>query len=116
LRPNSFTDFATYLLHNEGFNWTISSKNVRLTALGTVFDGIELTKEIGFDAFNGLPGVTIDNFKLPSDDPEGGIHIDTDSMIPSVAQLGIDLGTVGFKAYYKDVLVGRKFFVLISPL
>ncbi|TBU46075.1 hypothetical protein BD309DRAFT_663805 [Dichomitus squalens] len=101
-----FTDFATFLLHNEEFTWTISTDKLRLTALGETFDGVSLKKDISFKAFNNLPGVTISNFQLPSDDPAGGIHIETDSMIPSPAQLGIDLGTVTFESSFKGVTVG----------
>ena len=103
---DKFTDFATFLLHNEDFTWTISTDKLRLTALGEIFDGVSLKKDISFKAFNNLPGVTISNFKLPSDDPAGGIHIETDSMIPSPAQLGIDLGTVTFESAFKGVTVG----------
>ena len=79
----SFTEFATFLLHNSNFTWTISTSKLRLTALGTTFDNVTLSKEVSFSAFNGLPGVTISNFQLPSDDPAGGIHIETDANIPS---------------------------------
>ena len=48
---------------------------------------VKLSKDISFKAFNNLPGVTISNFKLPSDDPAGGIHIETDSLIPSPARV-----------------------------
>ena len=78
-----FTDFATFLLHNPSFEWTISTDKLRVNALGTNFDGVSLSKTVSFKAFNNLPGVTISNFKLPSDDPAGGIHIETDSLIPS---------------------------------
>ncbi|RDX40651.1 hypothetical protein OH76DRAFT_1365915 [Lentinus brumalis] len=101
-----FTEFATFLLHNEDFTWTISTNALRVTALGTIFDGVKLSKDISFKAFNNLPGVTISNFKLPSDDPAGGIHIETDSLIPSPAQLGIDLGTVTFESSFKGTTVG----------
>ena len=74
------------MLHNEEFTWTISTDALRVTALGTIFDGVKLSKDISFKAFNNLPGVTISNFKLPSDDPAGGIHIETDSLIPSPAR------------------------------
>ncbi|KAF9051008.1 hypothetical protein BDZ89DRAFT_1056905 [Hymenopellis radicata] len=101
-----FTTFATYLLHNEDFEWTISTDKLRLNALGTIFDNISLEKKVSFKAFNNLPGVTISNFKLPSDDDAGGIHIETDALIPSSAQLGIDLGTVGFQTFYGDTNLG----------
>ncbi|KAE9401586.1 hypothetical protein BT96DRAFT_918717 [Gymnopus androsaceus JB14] len=79
---------------------------VQLVALGTIFDNVSLTKNISFNAFNGLPGVTISNFQLPGDNAAGGITIETDANIPSPAQLGIDLGTVTFDAFYDNVLVG----------
>jgi hypothetical protein len=103
---DAFTQFATFLLHNEEFTWTISTNTLRVTALGTIFDGVQLSKDVSFKAFNNLPGVTIFNFNLPSDDPAGGITIDTDSMIPSPSQLGIDLGTVGFETFFDGVDVG----------
>ncbi|EIW82896.1 hypothetical protein CONPUDRAFT_101346 [Coniophora puteana RWD-64-598 SS2] len=103
---DQFTAFTTYLLHNEDFEWIISTDKLRLIALGTIFDNISLSKNITLKAFNNLPGVTISNFELPGDDPSGGITISTDSMIPSPAQLGIDMGTVTFDAYFQNTLVG----------
>ena len=73
-------------MHNPSFTWEISTTRLRVTALGTIFDNVSLTKNITLKAFNGLPGVTISNFLLPSDDPAGGIHIETDSSIPSPAR------------------------------
>jgi hypothetical protein len=83
---DDFTDFAGFLLHNEDFEWTISTDKLRLRALGTIFDGVTLSKAISFKAFNNLPGVTVSNFQLPSDDPAGGIHVETDASIPSPAR------------------------------
>lgn len=101
-----FTAFATLLLHDPSFTWTIHTNKLRVTALGTIFDGVSLSKDITFKAFNGLPGVTISNFQLPTDDPAGGIRIETDSLIPSPAQLGIDLGTVSFQASFEGTVIG----------
>ena len=96
-----------------------------MEALGTIFDNVSLEKTVSFKAFNNLPGVTISNFQLPVDSPQGGIEIQTDANIPSSArrfcvfeqviklltmnlELGIDLGTVGFEAFFDSVDVGRK--------
>ncbi|TFK54041.1 hypothetical protein OE88DRAFT_1732763 [Heliocybe sulcata] len=104
---STFATFATALLHTETFEWTISTDKLRVTALGTIFDNVSLSKTVSFKAFNNLPGVTISNFNLPSDDPAGGIHIETDAMIPSPSNLGIDLGTVSFQAYFENsTLIG----------
>ncbi|KAJ7072466.1 hypothetical protein C8F01DRAFT_1299136 [Mycena amicta] len=102
----AFTNFATDILHNPDFTWTVTTSKLRLQALGTIFDNVQLSKDLKFKAFNNLPGVTISNFKLPSDDPAGGIHIETDSLIPSPAQLGLDLGDVGFISSFQGVEVG----------
>lgn len=107
---DGFTQFATFLLHNPEFDWTISTNALRVTALGTIFDGVSLSKNVSFKAFNSLPGVTIKNFRLPSDDPAGGIHIEADSLIPSTADIGIDLGTVTFEASFQGTTLGRTFF------
>ncbi|KAF8629168.1 hypothetical protein AX17_005753 [Amanita inopinata Kibby_2008] len=101
-----FTSFATFLLHNPSFEWTISTKKLRLDALGTIFDNVSLSKTVSFRAFNGLPGVSVNNFNLPSDDPAGGIHIETDAIIPSPAQLGIELGSVTFESFYQKTFIG----------
>ncbi|KAF9007982.1 hypothetical protein BDQ17DRAFT_1388900 [Cyathus striatus] len=104
--PSSFTNFATFLLHNPSFEWTISTSKLRVNSLGTVFDNISLSKTVSFKAFNGLPGVSISNFQLPTDDPAGGIRVETDAIIPSSAQLSIDLGTVTFQAFFEGTLIG----------
>lgn len=115
-------------MHNPEFEWTISTDKLQVEALGTVFSNVSLKKNISLLAFNGLPGVTISNFTLPSDDPAGGIHIETDAAIPSPArllqffktmcfevthasflELGIDLGNIGFLAYFENVEVGREY-------
>ncbi|KAI6135778.1 hypothetical protein EV401DRAFT_1898270 [Pisolithus croceorrhizus] len=101
-----FTAYATHILHNPSFEWTISTSQLRVTALGTIFDDVSLNKTISLRAFDNLSGITISNFQLPSDDPAGGITIITDSLISSPAQLGIDLGTVEFQAYFQDTLIG----------
>lgn len=103
---DTFTQFATFLLHNPSFQWTISTGKLRVDALGTIFDGVSLSKELNFTAFNGLPGVTISNFNLPGNDPAGGITISTDSLIPSQSAVGIQLGTVSFNSFFQGVAVG----------
>ncbi|KAI9459105.1 hypothetical protein F5148DRAFT_1001220 [Russula earlei] len=104
---HQFIGFATFLLHNASFTWTIHTNNLRVIALGTIFDGVSLSKDITLKAFNGLPSITISDFQLPSDDPAGGIHIEADSVITSPSQVGIDLGTVVFHASFEGTDIGR---------
>ncbi|KZP24075.1 hypothetical protein FIBSPDRAFT_951384 [Athelia psychrophila] len=92
------TSFAICLFHNPSFTWTISTPKLQVKALGTIFHNVSLSKDITLAAFNGLPWVTIGKFHLA-----GGTTIETQAVIPSPSQLGIDLGTVGFLAYYDNV-------------
>ena len=102
-----------------------------VTALGTIFNNVSLSKTVGFKAFNNLPGVSISNFNLPSDDPAGGIDIETDVNIPSsarqyctchyfstyptlISEIGIELGVVTFQSFYGQTLVGRESIALRS--
>ncbi|KZP24091.1 hypothetical protein FIBSPDRAFT_951400 [Athelia psychrophila] len=107
---DAFTTFTSYLLHAESFTWTIHTDKLTVEALGTVFNNVNLSKNVTLLAFNELPGVTISNFMLPSNDPTGGIHIDNNPSIPSpsfsLQNLGIDLGIATFLAYYGGVEVG----------
>lgn len=63
---SSFTAFATYLLHNPGFTWTVTSTDVQVEALNIIFTGVSLSKDLVFKGFNNLPGVSIANFQLVS--------------------------------------------------
>ncbi|KEI38214.1 uncharacterized protein L969DRAFT_517877 [Mixia osmundae IAM 14324] len=104
---SAFVQFATYILHNPSFDWFLHTADLQVTALGTIFSNVNFGKTITLAAFNGLPGVTIMNFDLPGDAPNNaGINILTGSMIPSPAQLGIDLGTANFVAKYSTATVG----------
>jgi hypothetical protein len=45
---NRFADFATYILLNPSFTWTITTNNLRVSALDTIFDNVTLTKNVSF--------------------------------------------------------------------
>ncbi|KAI5474806.1 pre-rrna processing protein [Pseudohyphozyma bogoriensis] len=100
-----FTDFATYILLNPSFTWTITTNTLRVLALQTIFDNVTLTKNVSFSAFNGLPGVTISNPDFPGD-ASNGIELETDTLIPSPSNLGIQLGTTTFIASFEGQEVG----------
>ncbi|KAL8279026.1 hypothetical protein RQP46_008484 [Phenoliferia psychrophenolica] len=101
-----FEDFATYLLMNPAFTWTITTDKLRVFALGTIFENVLITKDITFDAFNKLaPGVTVLNPDFPGD-ASNGILLALDSLIPSPSSLGIVLGDVSFIASYDGSVCG----------
>ena len=101
----AFTDFATYILHNPSFTWTISSDAVIVRALGIVFSNVNLEKQISLDVFNNLPGVTISGFDIPSEGPDY-LNFVTDTKIPSPSALGVELGTAVFHVMFKGTYLG----------
>ncbi|WFD23341.1 hypothetical protein MEQU1_002030 [Malassezia equina] len=100
-----FTNFAKYILHQKSFTWTIHSDKLRVRALNIVFDDVKISKDVSFDAFNGLPGVLITSFNIPSD-TSNALNIAVGSSIPSPASLGIDLETANFKIYFQGQYQG----------
>lgn len=57
-----------------------------MSILGIDVASINLTtKTVQLKGFNGLQnGVTINSFDLPSDDPEGGIHLTLNTTVTNV--------------------------------
>ncbi|GAA6057282.1 hypothetical protein JCM3770_004534 [Rhodotorula araucariae] len=100
-----FTAFATDLLLNPSFTWTVSTTKLRVLALQTIFDNVSLSKQISFQAFDGLPGVTITRPDFPRDSANG-IALVTDTVIPSLSNLGVQLGTATFLASFQGEEVG----------
>ena len=100
-----FTDFATFILANPDFQWTVSSKRLRVRALGIAFSNVIISKNIDFKAFNGLPGVTISNFDIPGE-TSNSLLIQTQALIPSPATLGIQLDTANFEIFFMGTDIG----------
>lgn len=100
-----FTQYATSILHDRGFTWTIHTDKLRVRALNIVFSNVKISKTLKFDAFNGLPGVTITSFDIPGETSDS-LKITTGSLIPNQANLGIDLETTNFKIFYLNEYQG----------
>ncbi|CDR88214.1 uncharacterized protein SPSC_03875 [Sporisorium scitamineum] len=100
-----FTDFATYILHNPGFQWTVSSQHLTVRALQIIYSDVIISKNINFKAFNNLPGVTISNFDIYGE-TSNSLLIRADSVIPSPATLGIQLDTANFEIFFMGTDVG----------
>lgn len=101
----SFTDFASYILHNEQFTWEISSPNVTVIALGVTFSEVNLVKNVTFRAFNGLPGVSTNSFDVPGEGDDF-LEIAVGAVIPSSSSLGIELNTARFQLLFNDTNLG----------
>ena len=102
---DGFTKFATYILHNPDFTWTISSDKLRVRSLNIVFNDVKISKTLHFKAFNGLPGVKVTSFDIPGETSDS-LKITTGTTIPSPATLSIDLETTNFNIFFENQYVG----------
>lgn len=101
----AFTDFAIYILHNESFEWTVSSNRLTLRALEIIFSNVDFSKTIGFKSFNGLAGVTASNFDVYGETGKS-LLIRAGASIPSPATLGIQLDTANFEIFFLGTDIG----------
>ncbi|KAK0557527.1 hypothetical protein OC844_005558 [Tilletia horrida] len=100
-----FSDFATRILQDDSFTWTVTTDKLRVHALGLQFDNVNLTKAVSFSAFNKLPGIKITDFTIPGQN-DNSLQIATTTIIPSQAALGIDLGKAEFDIVFQGLDVG----------
>ncbi|KAF9079129.1 hypothetical protein BGX23_004999, partial [Mortierella sp. AD031] len=66
----AFTEFTTFALNNEKFDWTISTTGIVVDAMGVSLPGVSMTKTVSLDGFNKLPGLTLLNYVINSIDAE----------------------------------------------
>ncbi|KAI9304283.1 hypothetical protein BJ944DRAFT_153106, partial [Cunninghamella echinulata] len=56
---------------------------------------------------NGLKNVTITNFQLPANDPNGGIQVELGTLMNVPSPIGIQLGTIALQIGYEGVNLGQ---------
>ncbi|SPO24995.1 probable conserved hypothetical Ustilago-specific protein [Ustilago trichophora] len=101
----AFTDFATFILHNPAFQWTVSSQHLTVRALQIIYSDVIISKNIDFKAFNGLPGVSTYNFDVYGE-TSNSLLIRTGASIPNPATLGIQLDTANFEIFFMGTDIG----------
>ncbi|PWZ00897.1 hypothetical protein BCV70DRAFT_84414 [Testicularia cyperi] len=100
-----FTDFATFILHNPSFQWTVSSNRLTVRALQIIYSNVIISKNIDFQAFNNLPGVSTFDFNVYGE-TSNSLLIRTGTRIPSPATLGIQLDTANFEIFFLGTDIG----------
>ncbi|KAF9434266.1 hypothetical protein BGZ76_008312 [Entomortierella beljakovae] len=98
-------DFVGYSLKAESFDWAIAAENMTIIAMGAPIPGIKMAKTVNLKGFNGLQGLTIQKFDLPSNDADG-IHLTLQATLPNPSNIGIELGTVEFENIYEGQNIG----------
>ncbi|KAG0244109.1 hypothetical protein BG011_003041, partial [Mortierella polycephala] len=98
-------DFVGYSLNAESFEWSVSAENMVVIAMGTPFPGINMKKSVTLKGFNGLQGLVIEKYDLPSNDPDG-IHLVLTASLPNPSNIGIEMGTVEFANIFDGQDIG----------
>ncbi|KAF9372915.1 hypothetical protein CPC16_002128, partial [Podila verticillata] len=102
----AFTEFSSYMLNAETFEWQLVGK-LNVKALGHTVKDLDLNKKINVNAFNGLSGIKIKSFSLPGDDPTGkGILVEIETTVTNPSAIQMYMGSLTLAISYKDVLMG----------
>lgn len=104
----AFSRFTETMITSENFTWKLSSDNLHVHALKfPTAKGIKFRKSVtlnGFHSFNGR--VSLLDFRLPRDNPAGGIDFIAVNQLENGSPFMIDLGTVVFDLSYRGVYLG----------
>ncbi|KAG0013358.1 hypothetical protein BGZ82_002154 [Podila clonocystis] len=98
-------DFVGYSLKAESFEWAVVASNITVIAMGAPIPGINMKKTVTLKGFNGLQGLVIEKFDLPSNDPDG-IHLVLSATLPNPSNVGIEMGTVEFSNIFEGQNIG----------
>ncbi|KAJ3259347.1 hypothetical protein HK104_006953, partial [Borealophlyctis nickersoniae] len=102
--------FVSYSVQAKKVVWRLQSE-AEVTSFGITLKGLKLDKNVEFAGMEGLKNVSITAFNLPSDDPAGGIRVETTTTLNNPSPLSVDLSDVFFNVSYAASSVG----VLSSP-
>ncbi|KAF9981330.1 hypothetical protein BGZ75_007419 [Mortierella antarctica] len=98
-------DFVGYSLKAESFEWSVAAENMVVIAMGAPIPGIHMKKSVTLKGFNGLQGLVIQKYDLPSNDPNG-IHLVLSATLPNPSNVGIEMGTVEFTNIFEGQDIG----------
>ncbi|KAI1301122.1 hypothetical protein EDD11_005812 [Mortierella claussenii] len=98
-------NFVGYSLKAESFEWSVVANNMTVTAMGAPIPNINMKKSVTLKGFNGLQGLVIQKYDLPSNDPNG-IHLVLQATLPNPSNVGIEMGTVVFENIFEGQDVG----------
>ncbi|KAI8356040.1 hypothetical protein B0O80DRAFT_385209 [Mortierella sp. GBAus27b] len=98
--------FVGYSLNAQDFVWSIAAQNMTIIAMGAPIPGIHMTKSVTLKGFNGLQGLSIQKYDLPSNDPDG-IHLVLSATLPNPSNVGIEMGTVAFTNIFEGQEIGH---------
>ncbi|KAF9998936.1 hypothetical protein BGZ80_009159 [Entomortierella chlamydospora] len=105
LSAGNMGDFVGYSLKAETFQWSVVASNMTVMAMGAPIPNINMKKSVTLKGFNGLQGLVIQKYDLPSNDPNG-IHLVLNATLPNPSNVGIEMGTVVFSNVFEGQDIG----------
>lgn len=102
---DSMGKFVGYSLAAESFEWQVDAEGMVVNAMGAPIPGVHMSKRVTLKGFNGLQGLEIQKYDLPSNDADG-IHLVLTASLPNPSNVGIEMGTVEFSNIFQGQDVG----------
>lgn len=98
---SAMADFSTALLEDASFDWEITASGVSVTALNFTFTGITMQKTVTLKGMKGISAV-VQSYKLPANDPAGGITLQIQTLLNNPSNVGISLSVLSFNSFFTD--------------
>ncbi|WFD30560.1 hypothetical protein MSPP1_001581 [Malassezia sp. CBS 17886] len=104
---DALMDFTKFLVTQPSFVWSISGRNLRVSALGINLTGVAINKNVILTGINSLKdAVNVTTYDLPANDPAGGIHLTAQATIKNPSQVGVQLSRFGTNVFSNSTNVG----------
>ncbi|RUS16102.1 hypothetical protein BC937DRAFT_91614, partial [Endogone sp. FLAS-F59071] len=97
----AMADFSTAMLNEASFEWDITASGVSVTALNFTFTGITMQKTVTLKGMKGISAV-VQSYKLPANDPAGGITLQIQTLLNNPSNIGISLNVLSFNSFFTD--------------
>ncbi|KAK3837658.1 MAG: hypothetical protein JOS17DRAFT_731540 [Linnemannia elongata] len=104
----AFTEFTTFALNNEKFDWTISTTGIVVNAMGASLPGVSMTKTVTLDGFNKLPGLQLLDYKITSID-SAGMHMTISASLSNPSTIGMTIPVSQFDTQFGGHTLGPAF-------
>jgi len=107
---DALTEFTKYLVTNPSFIWQIQGQNLSVSALGIKVTDLSMSKTVILSGMNNLKNqVQILRYDLPSNDPQGGIHLTATALIQNPSQVGVQMSRFGVTIWNHGVNLGPSY-------
>ncbi|KAG0045891.1 hypothetical protein BGZ83_008897 [Gryganskiella cystojenkinii] len=101
----AYTEFTVFALNNAKFDWTISTTDVVVNAMGASLPGVKMTKTVTLDGFNKLAGLTLGSYMIDTVDDKG-LHLTIDASLQNPSTIGMVIPVSQFNTMFGKLILG----------